>query len=199
MGSDRAQTNELAKTPTEFGEIRQPTTNYLLFPKVSSENRKYIPIGFVTPDIIASGSALIVPQATVYDFGILSSEMHNAWMRCVAGRLESRYQYSNNIVYNNYPWPEKVSERHRASVIEAADNVLATRASLLGQTLAEMYDSVFMPPELGNAHAALDRAVEKCYRAEKFNTERERLEYLFRMYEQIISPLKLEAPRSRRR
>jgi hypothetical protein len=199
LGSDREQTNELAKTPTEFGEIRQPTTNYLLFPKVSSENRKYIPIGFVTPDIIASGSALIVPQATVFDFGLLSSEMHNAWMRCVAGRLESRFQYSNNIVYNNFPWPENVSDRHRERVIEAAENVLSIRAGLVGQTLAEMYDSVFMPPELANAHSALDGSVDKCYRSAKFGNERERLEFLFKMYEQIFSRLTLEKTSPRRR
>lgn len=102
-GSGREQTRELAKTPMLFGEIRQPSTRYLLIPKVSSETRRYIPVGFVSPDIIASGSALIVPNAQPFHLGVLSSAMHNAWMRHVAGRLESRFQYSNAIVYNNYP------------------------------------------------------------------------------------------------
>lgn len=189
--SGRAQTKKLANTPGLFGEIRQPNGSYLLIPKVSSETRKYIPIGFLGPDDIASGSALIVPDATVYEFGILSSGMHNAWMRLVAGRLESRYQYSNQVVYNNFPWPTAPSEPQRKAVETAAQAVLNARQEHVGRgvTLATLYDPLATPPELARAHAKLDLAVERCYRAQKFGTDRERVEYLFALYARLAAPL----------
>jgi hypothetical protein len=200
--SPREQTRRLAATPTLFGEIRQPATPYILIPKVSSELRHYIPIGFVQPEIIASGSALIVPNATRFDFGILTSAMHNAWMRCVAGRLESRFQYSNNIVYNNFPWPKPTAEQ-RARVEEKARAVLAAREPHLPPrgmaTLADLYDPNTMPRDLVRAHAELDRAVERCYRAEPFHSDRERVEHLFRLYEQLTAPLLPTTPRTRGR
>ena len=140
LNSDREQTRELAATPTLFGEIRQPTTDYLLIPKVSSETRTYIPIGFMTPNEIASGSALIVPGATNYHFGVLTSAMHNAWTRAVAGRMKSDLQYSNNIVYNNFPWPPEVTDRQRAAVSAAAQAVLDGRNEHPDATLADLYD-----------------------------------------------------------
>ena len=188
-GSGRPQTKELAKTPTLFGEIRQPATPYLLIPKVSSENRRYIPIGFLKPDIIASGSALVVRDARLYHFGVLSSAMHNAWMRCVAGRLESRYQYSNNIVYNNFPWPQKPADEARVRVEAAAQSVLDTRKRFPNSTLATLYNTLQMPPVLVKAHRELDRAVDRCYRKEPFPSDRARVEHLFALYEQLTAPL----------
>jgi hypothetical protein len=197
--SSRPQTRELAATPMLFGEIRQPTSRYLLVPKVSSETRRYIPIGFVTPDIIASGSALIVPGATLYDFGILSSAMHHAWMVCVAGRLESRFQYSNGIVYNNFPWPPQVTNKQRVSVEAAAQTVLDTRAQHPAATLADLYDPLSTPPALSKAHTELDRAVERCYRSDMFRSDRERVEFLFSLYERLTAPLLPPAPKKRAR
>ncbi len=200
--SGRAQTRKLAAAPALFGEIRQPTSTYILIPKVSSELRNYIPIGFVKPAIIASGSALIVPDATRYHFGVLTSAMHNAWMRSVAGRLESRFQYSNNIVYNNFPWPNPTPEQ-QARVEEKAQAVLAARAPHLpprgSATLADLYDPNTMPRDLLRAHTELDRAVERCYRPEPFRSDRERVEHLFRLYEQLSAPLLPAARRSKKK
>ncbi len=190
LGSERPQTRELAKTPSLFGEIRQPDTRYLLIPKVSSENRSYLPIGFMSPKDIASGSALIVPGATSFHFGVLSSVIHNAWMRTVAGRMKSDFQYSGNIVYNNYPWPEPTPAQ-RAAVETAAQAVLAARAPRLadGASLADLYDPLAMPAELLKAHQTLDRAVEKSYRPAAFTSDRERVEFLFARYEALTAPL----------
>jgi hypothetical protein len=200
--SGREQTRKLAATPSLFGEIRQPNTPYILIPKVSSMQRRYIPIGFVEPEIIASGSTLIIPNASFYDFGILTSAMHNAWMRTVAGRMKSDFQYSNNIVYNNFPWPNPTPEQ-RARVEEKARAVLAAREPHLPprgmSTLADLYDPNAMPRELVKAHAELDRAVEKCYRADPFHSDRERVEHLFRLYEQLTAPLLPATPKTRGR
>lgn len=200
MGSSRPQTRELAATPTLFGEIRQPATPYLLIPKVSSERRTYIPIGFMLPKDIASGSALVVPDATLYHFGVLTSAMHNAWMRSVAGRLESRYQYSGNIVYNTFPWPEKVSDSRRLEIERCAQIVLNERAKhqARGATLADLYDPVTMPPGLAKAHAALDRAVDRAYRSAPFISERARVEHLFSLY-QSLTTLFPEKPKKKLR
>ena len=189
--SGRPQTQKRAKTPTLFGEIRQPKGTYLLIPKVSSEQRRYVPIGFVSPDIIASGSALIVPNATLYHFGVLSSFMHNAWLRYVGGRLESRLQYSNKLVYNNYPWPESPNDKQEAAVSAAAQHVLDEREkhTAKGVTMAVLYDPLAMPPELAQAHSDLDRAVDRCYRSQPFTTDRQRVEFLFTLYEKLSRPL----------
>ncbi|MEZ4298417.1 MAG: type IIL restriction-modification enzyme MmeI [Polyangiaceae bacterium] len=189
LSSGRAQTKKLADTPTLFGERRQPSSRYLLIPKVSSETRRYIPIGFLEPDIIATGSALIVSDATSYDFGILSSSMHNAWMRYVGGRMKSDYQYSAEIVYNNFPWPDVSTPKQRADVEAAADAVLSARDKFPDSTLADLYDPLTMPPELSRAHASLDRAVERCYRGARFNSDRERVEVLFTRYATLLAPL----------
>ncbi len=188
-GSPRAQTRKLALTPSLFGEIRQPSTRYLLIPKVSSETRRYIPIGFVEPEIIASGSALVVANADSWDFGILTSAIHNAWLKAVGGRMKSDPQYSNEIVYNNFPWPTDATEAQRGKVEEAAQAVLAAREQFPGSTLADLYDPVSMPPKLSKAHETLDRAVDRCYRKEPFTTDRQRVEYLFALYEQLTAPL----------
>jgi len=126
---------------------------------------------------------------TPYHFGVLTSEMHMAWVRQVCGRLESRYRYSNKLVYNNFPWPQDVSDKQRAAVEAAAQAVLDTRATFKGQTLADLYDPLAMPKPLRDAHKDLDRAVDKCYRPAPFESERARVEYLFTLYQQLIAPL----------
>lgn len=191
--SKRETTKELSAKPSLFGEIRQPQNPYLLVPRVSSERRNYVPIGFMKPMDIASDSCLVIPDATPFHFGVLSSVMHMAWVRQVCGRLESRYRYSAGLVYNNYPWPESATDKQCALVEEKAQAVLAARLPWLPPkgkcTLAGLYDPLAMPPELVKAHAALDRAVEKCYRPEPFHSDRERVEYLFSLYEKLTAPL----------
>lgn len=187
--SPKERTVSLAEFPARFGENRQPSTTYLLFPKVSSERRQYLPIGFLDPSIIVSGSALVIPDATPWHFGILQSRMHMAWMRQVCGRMKSDYQYSNTIVYNNFPWPQGATDEPRAKVEACAQAVLAAREQFPGSTLADLYDPVAMPPTLAKAHADLDRAVDRCYRKENFLTDRQRVEFLFALYEQLAAPL----------
>jgi uncharacterized membrane protein (Fun14 family) len=201
MNSRRQTTRELADTPTLFGEIRQPNSKYLLIPSVSSENRKYIPIGFMPKTVIGSNLVLFVPEATLYHFGVLSSAMHMAWVRQVGGRLKSDYRYSNKLVYNNYPWPDEPSGKQGAAVEAAARAVLDAREEYVkaGATLADLYDPLAMPPKLVKAHAALDRAVDRCYRSQPFTTERQRVEFLFALYEKLTTPLLPAAGRSRGR
>ena len=160
---------------------------YVLF-WLKVENRHYIPIGFMSPKDIASGSALIVPDATPYHLGVLSSAMHMAWIKQVGGRLESRFQYSNNIIYNNYPWPEP-TEAQRTAIEECAQAVLDARAKYPASTLADLYDPVTMPADLARAHTKLDRAVDRAYRKEEFPNDRARVEHLFALYQKLTSPL----------
>lgn len=200
LGSPRLVTQRLAATPGVFGERRQPTERYLIIPKVSSESRDYVPIGFEKPSIIASGSALTISGAGLYDFGILSSSMHNSWIRAIAGRMKSDYQYSNNIVYNNFPWPQIEDDSRKRAVESAAQGVLDERAKHLkpvGQsTLADLYDPNAMPRGLSEAHRKLDKAVEQCYRKEPFDGDLDKARYLLQMYEQLVlaaTPKKLKA------
>lgn len=201
LSSGRQQTRKLATTPFLFGEIRQPKSEYLLIPKVSSETRNYIPIGFVSPEIIASGSALLVPSATSYDFGVLSSAMHNSWIKYVAGRMKSDPHYSARLVYNNFPWPQKATRLQIDRIERAAEAVLMARSKYLdaGSNLADLYDPITMPSDLYKAHEQLDRAVDKAYRGEKFTSERERVEFLFGLYEEITSPITKTKPRKPRK
>ena len=180
--SGRPATVKLAATPSLFGEIRQPTTPYLLIPKVSSEIRDYIPVGFMPPTVIASGSALIVPDATQYHFALITSRMHNAWMRAVAGRLEMRYQYSKNIVYNNFIAPSLSADMHDA-IAAAGEAVLATREPFLNtRTLAQLYNPLAMPPDLVKVHAHLDALVDKAYGLKPSCTDSDRVALLFKLY-----------------
>ena len=191
LKSPTPSVRECANTPTLFTQNRQPSQPYLVVPEVSSETRRFIPIGFLSPEIIASNKLQMIPGASIFHFGIMSSTMHMAWMRVVAGRLESRFSYAP-AVYNNYPWPE-VTEEQRAGVERAAQAVLLERSIFLPpngkSTLADLYDPVAMPPVLAKAHAELDRAVEKCYRKEPFASDRERVEFLFALYEKLTAPL----------
>jgi len=200
--SDRATTNRLAATPSIFGEIRQPTQVYLGIPKTSSEHRSYIPMAFLDSSIIAGTDIFTAPDATEFHFGVLSSAIHTAWVRMVAGRLKSDYRYSARLVYNNFPWPNPTVEQRRR-VEEKAQAVLDARTPHLPprglSTLADLYDPNTMRRELHRAHTELDRAVEKCYRPEPFHSDRERVEHLFRLYEQLTAPLLPAAPKTRGR
>ncbi len=197
--SSRKRTKELAKTPFLFGERRQAKSEYILIPKVSSERRVYIPIGFCGPEVIANGSCLIVPNSELYHLGILSSLMHMAWMKYVCGRTKSDYQYSAAIVYNNFPWPKKPSEKRIKAVEDAAQNVLDERAKHTDSSLADMYDPLTMPAGLVKAHNKLDRAVDKCYRSKAFDTEMERLKFLFELYNEYTRPLIKTEKKKRRK
>ncbi len=198
--SKKLPTVELATTPSAIGENRQPQSDYLLFPKVSSERRNYLPLGFLPQTVVANGSSLVIPDANYFHFGVLSARLHMAWMRVVCGRMKSDYQYSVTIVYNNFPWPDPTPEQ-RTKVETCAAAVLAAREPHLPpggmSTLADLYDPLTMPPALSKAHADLDRAVERCYRAEPFRSDRERVELLFRLYEQLTSPLLPASPRTK--
>jgi hypothetical protein len=187
LNSTRPATNKLALFPTLFGEIRQPNTDYLLIPGVSSENRSYIPIGFLTKETIASDLARTISNANLYLFGILTSSIHMLWVKYTCGRLESRFRYSNTIVYNNFPWPLSPTEKQIATVEQAAQNVLDARAQFPNSSLADLYDPNTMPPVLVKAHQQLDKAVDLCYRPQPFPSETKRIEYLFELYDQYTA------------
>lgn len=199
LASKKEPTRRKADSPTLFAEIRQPASDYLLIPSVSSETRRYVPIGFIPKEFIASNLVMFVPNAALFHFGTLSSSMHMAWMRQVCGRLESRYRYSNKLVYNNYPWPEAPSVKQRAAVEAAAQSVLDARKLFPNSTLADLYDPLAMPPALGKAHADLDRAVELCYRPQPFENDRQRVEHLFALYEKLTAPLMAPAKKRQRK
>jgi len=197
--SDRTATKELAHTPTLFGELRQPRNRYLFVPKTSSEKRRFVPIGFMPPEAIINNTSLYIDDAELFHFGVLSSTMHMAWMRQVCGRLESRYRYSNKLVYNNFPWPQTPTEKQRAAVEAAGQAVLNARKAFPNATLADLYDPLAMPPALVKAHAELDRAVDLCYRPQPFDNDRQRVEHLFALYEKLTAPLLPTAKKARRK
>ncbi len=198
LSSKAEATRKKASTPTLFAQIAQPNSDYLLVPLVSSERRSIIPFGFMSKEVIASNLCCIVSDATPYHFGILSSSMHMAWVRQICGRLESRYRYSKDIVYNNYPWPQNPTDKQKVAVEEAAQNVLDVRKEYSKSTLADLYDPLSMPPKLVKAHANLDRVVDLCYRKESFTSERQRVEYLFNLYERLTEPLVAMSSRKKR-
>ena len=161
--SSRPQTIALAKTPTLFGEIRQPNTEMIVIPKVSSENRKYIPIDIVSSEIIVNGSVLFMTNAEFYTFGVLTSSVHMEWIKAVCGRMKSDYQYSSNIVYNNFPWCNP-SDEQKAKIEKTAQAILEARALYPNCSLADLYDELTMPPELRKAHLENDKAVMDAYK-----------------------------------
>jgi hypothetical protein len=185
-GRGRALTRALAATPTRFAEVRQPEATYLAIPTTSSERRRYLPIAFLGPEVIASNQLYILPGAGCYEFGVLHSAMHMAWARQVCGRLKSDLRYSNAIVYNNFPWPEAAGGQ-RAAVESAAAEVLAARAAVPGATLSMLYEPTRMPAALGAAHQRLDDAVDRCYGAAGPVGERARVELLFALYERATA------------
>ncbi|MCB1211061.1 MAG: class I SAM-dependent DNA methyltransferase, partial [Verrucomicrobiales bacterium] len=190
LASDSEGTRRIANIPTRFHVENMPSGNFLVIPEVSSERRSYIPIGFMhANDGLFSNKVRLFPDATTYHFGVLTSGMHMAWVRQVTGRLESRFQYSVKLVYNNYPWPQGVSDGQKATVEKAAQAVLDARAKFPTSTLADLYDPTTMPPALAKAHAELDRAVDRCYRKDPFPNDRARVEHLFALYEQLTAPM----------
>ncbi|OGL21560.1 hypothetical protein A2707_06010 [Candidatus Saccharibacteria bacterium RIFCSPHIGHO2_01_FULL_45_15] len=178
-------TQAFSDYPTLFRQISQPLTgNYLAIPEVSSERRNYIPLAFFDYQVIASNTVQLIPNATNYDFGILTSRMHMAWMRAVAGRLKSDYRYSKDIVYNNFIWPD-ATEDQKAEISKLAKNILDARAEFPDTSLADLYDPLTMPPSLSHAHKTLDRAVDRLYRPIPFVGDAERVALLFQRYREI--------------
>ena len=208
LSSTRDATRKLAEVPRLFGEDRQPNSDYIGVPKTSSERRSFIPIGFCDSNTIAGSELFTIPNATLYHFGVLSSTMHNAWMRAVCGRLESRYRYSAGIVYNNFPWPSSPSPhpspvKGEGAIEAAAQAVLDARARHMqpspqpspasgrGSSLSDLYNPNTMPDDLRAAHKALDKAVDAAYLADggqkKWANDSERVAFLFRRYEALTN------------
>jgi len=187
LASKRSVTRELASLPTEFAFTTIPTQPFLVIPEVSSERRDYVPIGWLEPPAIPSNLVRVLEDATLADFALLTSSIHMAWLRHVGGRLESRYRYSIGLVYNTFPTPPAfASNSADLSKLEPlAQAILDARAAHPGATLADLYDPDLMPPNLRRAHQALDRAVDRLYRKSGFTSERERIEHLFMLYEQM--------------
>ena len=185
--SKREATNKLADIPYLFGEIRQPNSDYLLIPSNSSERRRYIPIGFLQKEIISSNANLLIPNATIYDFGILTSNVHMAWMRTVAGRLKSDYRYSAKIVYNNFPWPNP-NKYQKEKIEKTAQSILDARAKYSNSSLADLYDELTMPVELRKAHQQNDIAVMEAYGFDwKHMTESDCVAKLMEMYQELAN------------
>ena len=187
--STKKQTRDTALTPTLFAEQRQPESNFLLIPRTSSENRAYIPMGFFDKYYIVNDSCTTLPNATIYNFGILMSKMHMTWTKYTCGRLKSDFRYSNVLVYNNFPWPQNPSKKNKNAVEEKAQKVLDVRAEFKINSLAVLYNPLSMPPKLVKVHQELDNAVDLCYRPQVFTNENTRIEYLFDLYNQYTMPL----------
>ncbi|MDO4908037.1 DNA methyltransferase, partial [Neisseria sp.] len=186
LASKKAATVKKAAIAHLFDEIRHPHSgSYILVPRVSSERREYVPMDFFSHEVIPTDATQIIPNATLYELGILSSAAHNDWMRTVAGRLKSDYRYSGTLVYNTFPWPQ-ADEAQQAEITRLAENVLLARDAFPDKTLAQLYDPEKMPETLREAHRALDDAVDKLYRAKPFSDGLERVEHLFALYEQMI-------------
>ena len=182
LASVKAATREYANYPAQFMEIKQPQSDYLMIPATSSENRRYVPIGYLDKNVVASNAASFVPNATLYHFGVLTSNVHNAWMRVVCGRLKSDYRYSVNIVYNTFPWCNPTDEQ-RAKIEKTAQGILDVRAKYPDSSLADLYDELTMPPELRRAHQENDKAVMKAYGFALSMTASDCVAELFKMYE----------------
>ena len=185
LESKSAGTRKLADTPTRFHVENMPKGTYIVIPEVSSERRKYVPMGFMSPDILCSNLVKIIPNATLYHFGILTSNVHMAWMRAVCGRLKSDYRYSKDVVYNNFPWPTPTDEQ-KAKIKETAQAILDARALYPDSSLADLYDETTMPPELRKAHQQNDKAVMRAYGFDiKTTTETSCVAELMRMYQKL--------------
>ena len=198
LSSSSFPTQKLASTPTRFHVENMPNSTYLALPETSSENRDYLPIGFMAPDILCSNAMKILPNATLYHFAILTSKMHNDWMRYVCGRLKSDYRYSVGIVYNNFPFPQKITDKQREQIETLAQAVLDARTEFPDSSLADLYNPLTMPPKLLKAHEALDKAVDKLYRKEGFKSDTERVAHLFEMNRALTSLMGDEKPKKKK-
>ena len=186
LASTAAPTRALAEQPSRFFSAPQSDANYLLVPEVSSERRRYVPVGFMDANVIAANTVSIVPNATLYHFGVVTSNVHNAWMRTVAGRLEMRYRYSGAIVYNNFPWPSPTEEQ-KSRIEETAQGILAARDAHPDCSLKILYDELTMPPDLRKAHQENDRAVMAAYGFPVKMSESECVAELFRRYQSLVA------------
>lgn len=187
LESKSAGTRKLADTPTRFHVENMPKGTYIVIPEVSSERRKYVPMGFMSPDILCSNLVKIIPNAILYHFGILTSNVHMAWMRAVCGRLKSDYRYSKDVVYNNFPWPTPTDEQ-KAKIKETAQAILDARALYPDSSLADLYDETTMPPELRKAHQQNDKAVMRAYGFDiKTTTETSCVAELMKMYQKLMN------------
>lgn len=189
LKSPKPATVKKAETPALFDEIRHTEKDYLVIPEVSSERRKYLPVGYINRTVISSNKNYMLPDAGIYEFGILNSSMHNIWTHSVSGRLKSDIQYSNGIVYNNFPWPETPTGKQKEAVEKAAQAILDVRTQFPDSSLADLYDPNTMPPALVKAHQALDKAVDLCYRPQPFPNETKRIEFLFELYDKYTAGL----------
>lgn len=188
LSSEKLQTQQKAGEAAYFMENRHPEGNYILIPSVSSERREYVPMGFFDKHTISSNANLMIPNATLYEFGILESKLHTLWLKTVGGRLESRYRYSAKLVYNNFPFPQNLTVKQKQAIEQAAQTVLDCRENYPDNSLADLYDPTAMPPDLRKAHQKLDMAVENAYRAKKFPSDSARISFLFQRYLELTDP-----------
>ena len=185
QSSKRASTLKLAATPTRFQTENMPKGDYIVIPEVSSQRRKYVPMGYMNDSVLCSNKVRLMPNASLYHFGVLESNVHMAWMRAVCGRLKSDYDYSIKIVYNNFPWPSP-DDLVKARIEQTAQAILDARALYPDCSLADLYDEVTMPPELRKAHQQNDKAVMQAYGFwGKLNTETECVAELMKMYQEL--------------
>jgi hypothetical protein len=186
LESKKEATQKKASTPYEFDEKKYIETNSIIIPQTTSELREYIPIGFLSSDVVISNAARVIYEAEIWMFSILTSKIHNNWVQAVAGRLETRIQYSNTLCYNTFPFPS-ISKSQKEELEQCVFRILEERENHSEKTLAQLYDPKDMPDGLREAHRLNDLAVERCYRSKPFDTDEERLEYLFKLYEQMIA------------
>jgi len=188
LKSSFAPTRELSNYPTLFRDIKNPE-QFIVIPRVSSERREYIPMGFFDKNYIPLDSVHTIHNGDLLLFGVLTSKLHMSWVKYTCGRLKSDYRYSKDIVYNNYPFPKDVSDKNRKQVEEKAQNILDIRAEYKDSSLADLYNPLAMPAKLKKAHQALDKAVDKCYTTKIFKNNKERIEFLFELYEEYLSEI----------
>lgn len=197
--SDSLPTQKLALKPTRFHTEFNTDKPYLILPEVSSERRKYMPIGYSDFNIVPSNKLRLMPYSTVYHFGILTSIAHNNWIKAISGRMKSDISYSVKLAYNNFPWPENPTEKQKEAVEKTAQAVLDTRAQYPNSSLADLYDPNTMPPALVKAHQALDKAVDLCYRSQPFPNETKRIEFLFELYDKYTAGLFVKEKKSKKK
>lgn len=188
----------MAEYPTKLGVDERLDAPYLVIPNTSSERREYVPIGWLGPDVVASQKLRILKDATLWEFGLVTSRSHMAWLSYVGGRLKSDFSYTHGLVYNTFPWPD-ATPAQRTKVETLAQAILDARAAHPTSSLADLYDPDTMPGNLRKAHAALDAAVDKLYRAAPFASDRDRVEHLFGRYEALVNPLEREAAKQNKR
>lgn len=189
LASKSEGTRKIADSPTRFHVENMPESSYIVIPLHSSENRKYIPMGFLSPDNLCSNAVELLSNVSLYHFGILTSTMHMAWMRCICGRIKSDFRYSAGIVYNNFPWAENPTPKQIERIEQCAEAVLEARKMFPGASLADLYDPLAMPPALMKAHQALDKAVDAAYRSTPFTSDSQRMEFLFELYNKYNAQL----------